>query len=176
MPVQVLWTKPEPSELTAYQRGYADLVPAGDLPLLLENSASKNSQLLSSLSPEKLKYRYAEGKWSIPQILVHVTDTERIFAYRILCIARGDKTPLPGYEQDDYAKTCNADQRDFKDIVEEFNHVRKATISLLKSLDPKQLSNTGIANTKEVSVRTLCYILAGHEIHHVNVMIEKYLK
>src|ERR1041384_1874877 len=116
------WTKPDPSSLTSYQRGYVDLVPGGDLIALLEKNGKATSRLAASLAPEKLKYRYAEGKWSIPQILVHVTDTERIFSYRILCIARGDKTPLPGFEQDDYAHSSGADERNFSDIIEEFSN------------------------------------------------------
>lgn len=174
--MKITWTKPKSAELTEYQRGYADLVPEGDLCSVLERNAQTTSQRMTSLSPEKLRYRYAEGKWSIPQILVHVIDTERIFAYRILRIARGDKTPLPGYEQDDYAQTCRADERNFRDIVDEFLSVRNATLSLLKSLNDQELSLTGNSNNKEVSVRTLCYMLAGHEIHHLNVINEKYLK
>lgn len=174
--MKTTWTKPDPSEMTSYQRSYADLVPEGDLLSVLEKNSKEVVQLLSPLSPEKLKYRYAEGKWSIPQLLVHVMDAERIFSYRILCIARGDKTPLPGFEEDDYARNSNADERAFSEVLEEYINVRKATISLLKSLNDSLLSNTGISNTKKVSVRTLCYILAGHEIHHVNVLKEKYLK
>lgn len=170
------WKKPDPAELTSYQRAYADLVPEGDLAIILEGNLKSSVQLLSSLSAEKLKYRYAEGKWSIPQILVHVIDTERIFSYRILCIARGDRTPLPGYEENDYAKASNADERAFKDILEEYVNVRKATLSLFNSLSTKMLSNRGISNNKETSVCTLCYMLAGHEIHHMNVIKEKYLK
>lgn len=174
--MNVNWTKPEPIELSSYQRVYADLVPVGDLPLLLENNGASTSKLITSLSSEKLKYRYAEGKWSIPQIVAHIIDTERIFTYRILCMARGDKTPLPGFEENDYAKESFADERNFSDIVEEYSHVRKATISLLKSLNAKQIFNTGIANNNPVSVRTMCYMIAGHEIHHLNVIKEKYLK
>lgn len=169
------WTKPDPSTLTVYQRGYAELVPQGDLPSVFENHAKNTVALLSSLPADKLKYRYAEGKWSIPQILLHITDTERIFSYRILCIARGDKTPLPGFEENDYARESRADERDMKDILEEFQNVRRSTVSLLKSLGDKQLSYTGISNGKEVSVRALCYMLAGHEMHHLKVIQEKYL-
>jgi hypothetical protein len=103
-------------------------------------------------------------------------DTERIFSYRILCIARGDKTPLPGYEENDYAQACNADERNFNDIIEEYINVRKSTLSLIKSLKADYLLNQGISNNTPVSVVTLCYILAGHEMHHVNVIKEKYLK
>jgi uncharacterized damage-inducible protein DinB len=170
------WTKPRSAELTAFQQNYVGLVPNGDLIHILDSNSKRVFQLLYSFTPDTLTYRYAEGKWSIPQIVVHMIDTERIFSYRILCIARGDKTPLPGYEENDYAKVCNADERDFNDIIEEYLNVRKSTLSLLKSLNEKSFLNKGIANNSTVSVLTLCYMLAGHEMHHVNLMKEKYLK
>jgi uncharacterized damage-inducible protein DinB len=170
------WTKPLPSDLNSYQKSYSDLVSEGDLPAILENNSLAAVKLFSALTPEKLKYRYAPGKWSIPQLLVHIIDTERIFSYRILCVARGDKTPLPGYEENDYAAACNADDREFKDIIEEYVNVRRSSVSLLKSLTNKMLDNRGISNNKDTSVRVLCYVLAGHEIHHLNVIKEKYLK
>lgn len=174
--MKINWTKPNPSTLTAYQKAYVDLVREGDLIHILDGNSKRVFQLLFSLTSDKLKYRYAEGKWSIPQILVHMIDTERIFSYRILCIARGDKTPLPGYEENDYAKACNADERNFNDILEEYIIVRKSTLSLLKSLNESYLLNQGITNNTPVSVLTLCYMLAGHEIHHVSVIKEKYIK
>lgn len=174
--MKINWTKPDSGDLSSYQRSYIDLVPEGELMRILENNASITAQLLSSLPPEKLKYRYAEGKWSIPQILVHMIDVERIFSYRILCIARGDKTPLPGFEENDYAKASNADERKFSDILEEYLNVRKATLCLLKSLDNSNLINKGIANNNPVSVLTICFMMAGHEMHHIHVIKEKYIK
>jgi len=174
--MKINWIKPNSAELTPYQRGYVDLVPEGDLTVILSDNAKSTFQLLSTLSIEKLKYRYAEGKWSIPQILVHMIDAERIFSYRILCIARGDKTPLPGFEENDYAKASNADERDFKDVLEEYLSVRKSTLSLLRSLNNNHVLNKGIANNNPVAAITVCYMLAGHEIHHIAVLKEKYLK
>ena len=107
------WIKPDPSKLTEYQRSYVNLVPDGELPNILDDLLKETIGLLAALPPDKLSYRYAPGKWSIPQILLHITDTERIFSYRILCIARGDKTPLPGFEENDYAAASKADERGF---------------------------------------------------------------
>jgi uncharacterized damage-inducible protein DinB len=169
------WIKPALADLAPYQRPYVELVPEGNLADILEGNAKSTGQLLASLSPEKLKFRYAEGKWSIPQMLMHIIDAERIFSYRILCIARGDKTPLPGFEENDYAKASNQDERNFKDILEEYQSMRKATICLFKSLNNEMLSRTGISNTKEVSVNALCYVVTGHEMHHLKVIKTKYL-
>jgi uncharacterized damage-inducible protein DinB len=168
------WTKPNAAELTAFQQNYVGLVPSGDLIYILDSNSKRVFQLLYSCTPDALTYRYAQGKWSIPQIVAHLIDTERIFSYRILCIARGDKTPLPGYQEKEYAKVCNAEERDFNDIIEEYLNVRKSTLSLLKSLNDKSFSNKGIANNSPISVLALCYMLAGHEMHHINVMQEKY--
>ena len=169
------WTKPDASSLSAYQRGYIDLVPAGDLTEILEKNLQNTLLLVSSLGSEKLRFRYAPGKWSIPQILVHMIDTERIFSYRVLRISRGDQTPLPGYEENDYAAASRADERDFKDILEEYSSVRKATLSLFKSLSAEDLLRKGTSNGKEISAGALCYMLAGHEIHHCKVIKDKYL-
>ena len=169
------WTKPDASSLSAYQRGYIDLVPSGDLTEILEKNLQNALSLVSSLGSEKLSFRYAPGKWSIPQILVHMIDTERIFSYRVLRISRGDQTPLPGYEENDYAAASRADERDFKDILEEYSSVRKATLSLFKSLSAEDLLRKGISNGKEISAGALCYMLTGHEIHHCKVIKDKYL-
>ena len=107
--------------------------------------------------------------------IVHISDSERIFAYRILCISRGDKTPLPGFEENDYANASNADKRNFTDILEEFQSVRHATVTLLKSFTNETLSNRGISNKTDISVHQLVYMLTGHEMHHQKVLKEKYL-
>src|SRR4051812_3948663 len=120
MNMKINWTKPDASDLNAYQKGYIDLAPEGDLIVTLSTGLERTIQLMEQLSPEKLKYRYAEGKWSIPEIMVHMIDAERIFSYRMLCIARGDKSSFPGYEQDDYVAASAADERNFKEIIEEY--------------------------------------------------------
>ena len=169
------WTKPTASELSAYQKKYIDLVPDGDLNLILENNFQSALKLVSDLSNEKLNFRYASGKWCIPEIMIHICDCERIFVYRILCIARGDKTPLPGFDENNYAKNSNASERNFTEILNEFRSVRNATLSLLKSLNEKNILNKGISNSTEISVQQIAYMLAGHELHHLNVIKQKYL-
>ena len=173
--MKTTWRKPDLAKLTEYQRSYVNLVPEGELPQILEKNMQETISMLSVLPQEKLSYRYAPGKWSIPQILLHITDTERIFSYRILCIARGDKTPLPGFEENDYAAASRADERSFSSVVQEFTAVRRATIELFKNLDAEMRQRTGISNGREISVLALCFMITGHGMHHLRVMREKYL-
>lgn len=173
---QVIWNKPPDEILTAYQKSYVDKVPAGNLPDILRLNGEKTLELLRNLTETERKYIYADGKWSIAQILVHIIDTERIFAYRALRIARGDKTPLPAFEENDYAKNSNANERDFEEILEEYDCVRKATVSLLKSFTNEMLQNIGVSSNMNVTVNAIIYMLAGHEIHHVKVLKERYLR
>jgi uncharacterized damage-inducible protein DinB len=128
-----------------------------------------------SLPEEKLTYRYAKNKWTIKEILVHIIDDERIYAYRALCFARNDKTELPGFEQDDYALFSNANERSIENILNEYEAVRNATITLFESFDEAALLRKGIANKNGATVRALGYHLAGHELHHINIIKEKYL-
>jgi uncharacterized damage-inducible protein DinB len=127
------------------------------------------------LPEEKLTYRYVEKKWTIKEILVHIMDDERIFAYRALRIARNDKTPLPGFEQEDYVPYSRANERSLASIFKEFKTIRNATLSLFRSLKKDDFLRTGIANNHPVSVRALAYHIAGHELHHINVIKERYL-
>jgi uncharacterized damage-inducible protein DinB len=127
------------------------------------------------LPAEKLTFRYAEGKWTIKEILVHLIDDERIYAYRALRFARQDQTELPGFEQDDYALHSGANERDIHDILKEFATVRAATISLFEGFDREALLRTGIADGKIMSVRAAAYHIAGHEMRHLNIIKERYL-
>jgi DinB family protein len=170
-----IWKKPNSSELTPYMKSYIELVPEGSLPEILEANLDNSLQFLKNITPDKLKSTYAIGKWTIPEIIVHIMDTERVFAYRLLRIARGDKTNLPGYEQDDYVKECYANERDFEEILQEYTNLRRSTISLLKGLSNKLLLRYGNANNMNVTVVQLAYMLTGHEIHHIKVIKEKYL-
>lgn len=170
------WEKPDPTILTSYQKSYVDQVPDGPLPTILEQNGRDTVAFLRSLPAEKIKYRYAPGKWSIAELVQHLTDCERIFAYRMLCIARGEQTPLPGFEENDYARESGADQRSFSDILDEFSTVRTATVSLLKSFSDTQLDRKGTSNGKPAFVRSLAFMVAGHELHHIKVIKERYLK
>jgi uncharacterized damage-inducible protein DinB len=168
--------KPLEGEYAPYAIMYIGLLPDDELVLkhLAENLKATEDFILS-LPEEKLAHRYAEGKWTIKEILVHIIDDERIYSYRALRFARNDKTELPGFEQDDYAAHSGANERDITDILKEFATVRHATISLFEGLEEKALTRAGIANGNVMSVRAAVYHLAGHEMHHVNIIRERYL-
>jgi uncharacterized damage-inducible protein DinB len=169
--------KPGKGEFPTYASMYIDLIPDDGLVLQhLEENLKIVKYLALSLSLEKLAYRYDKNKWTIPELLVHIIDDERIYAYRALRFARNDQTDLPGFEQDNYALYSNANNRNIGSILEEYETVRKATISLFKNLPDEALLRTGIANRNKVSVRALVYHIAGHELHHLKIIKEKYLK
>jgi uncharacterized damage-inducible protein DinB len=128
------------------------------------------------LPEEKLLFKYAEGKWTIKEVLVHIIDDERIYAYRALRFARNDKTELPGFEQDPYAYYSYANQRTAESIVEEYEAVRLSTIALFNNLSDDAIARSGVANKNEVTVRALGYHIAGHELHHLNIIKTRYLK
>lgn len=130
---------------------------------------------LNRLPKEKENYAYADGKWTIKELLQHIIDTERIFAYRALRIARKDKTPLPGFEQNDYVDNCNASYRDFSVMLEEFALVRRGTILLFKSFTDEMLLQQGEMSGNAVTVRALGYICSGHLKHHINIINERYI-
>lgn len=130
---------------------------------------------LGTIPNDKLLHRYAPYKWTIKEVLVHVIDTERIFAYRALRFARRDFTPLPGFDQDDYVLTSKANQHDFNDLISEFKDVRSASISLFKGFNDEDLMQKGMASNNPMSVRALGYILTGHQNHHQQIIIERYL-
>ena len=169
-------TRPAATECAPYYERYTALVPAGHNPLeLLRTQPQQLRQLLAGLTEEQGRFAYAPGKWTLKEMLVHVIDTERIFAYRALRIARGDQTPLPGFEQDDYVPASGANERSLPDILAEYAAVRAATRSLLQSFGPEHLSRAGTASGQPVSVRALSFILAGHEAHHLHILQERYL-
>ena len=130
---------------------------------------------MRSIPSEKGDYRYAPGKWSIKELLGHVIDGERIFAYRALRFGRNDQTALNGFEQDDYVAAGAFDKRELSDLIDEFEEVRRATIHLFRGFDETAWTRRGVASENEVSVRALAYIIAGHELHHMGVLRERYL-
>jgi len=176
MTKHLIISRPEPGEYPEDFKQYIGLVPGNDLLNYFDNQSFSVTSLASTLSEDQLLYRYAEGKWSIKDVFCHVIDCERIYDYRALCIARGDKTQLPGFEENDYAKTANADSRPISDIIAEYKAVRAASLELFKSFDETMLLRSGIANNSNRSVRAIGYSLAGHELHHLNVIKERYLK
>ena len=174
--------RPEKSEYPAYSQPYFDLIKTDSNILKeLHDSFFSLKQLVTPLSQEQLTFRYAEGKWNIKEILVHNIDDERIFTYRALCYARNDKTPLPGFEEKDYAQYSNATDRSLESIFEEYYNVRLSTIQLFQSLPEESLDRKGclIDSNGEIgnerTVRALIYHIAGHELHHIKIIKEKYL-
>jgi hypothetical protein len=168
--------KPQAGEYAPYASMYLDLVP--DDGLVLQH-LQKNLQALKTLilaqPEEKLISRCAEGEWTIKEILSHVTDTERIFCYRALHFARNDTIELPGFDQDLYVASSNANQRHIEDILEEFTAVRTATIALFNSFDPEVWLRGGRSSGNNLTVRAAVYQIAGHELHHVISIKENYL-
>ncbi|MCL5266664.1 MAG: DinB family protein [Bacteroidetes bacterium] len=169
--------KPIAGEFPPYDDMYITPLPNDGLLLkhLLENFESVRSLILS-LPTDKLLYRYAQGKWTIKEILVHIVDDERIYAYRALCIARNEKKELPGFEQDDYTKFSGANERDISNIFDEYEAVRNSTIAMLNGFPDDAFLRGGIANRNRFTVRALAYHIAGHEVHHMGVIREKYLR
>lgn len=166
--------RPEPGEYAPHYEQYVALVKGSDIVGLLEAQRLQMTQLFAGRSERDGNFRYAPDKWTVKEVLGHVTDTERILAYRALCIARGDRTALPGFEQDDYVRAAAFGERALADLSSEFSHVRSATVALFGSLSREAWTRRGIANKNEVSVRALAFIIAGHELHHRNILDERY--
>ena len=168
--------KPGPGEFEPDTIKYIGLLPDDGLVLKhLADNLEATRDFILSLPEEKLTFRYAEGKWTIKEILAHIIDDERIYAYRTLRFARNDKTELPGFEQDEYAAYSGANERDINDLLNEFATVRQATISLFESFDSQALLRSGMADGKIMSVRAAAYHIAGHEMSHLNIIRERYL-
>jgi len=168
--------KPNPGEYPPYARMYIDLLP--DDGRLLEHLAENlrtTTELIRSLSEGQLLHRYAPDKWTIKEVLLHVVDDERIYAYRALRFARGDQTELPGFEQDDYVPPSKADERTAESLLAELAAVRAATIELYRGLPEEALLRSGVANGNRATVRALGWHIAGHEMHHVRLLRERYL-
>ena len=166
--------RPQAGEYAPYYERYISLVQGDDILNTLDRQRREMMLLLSCRDEQDGNFRYAPEKWSAKEVLGHVCDTERIFAYRALRIARADATPMEGFEQDDYVRNGGFAERPIGDLVEEFIAVRRATISLLRNLDEAAWVRRGVANKNEVSVRALAYIIAGHELHHRRILEEKY--
>lgn len=168
--------KPQNGNYPTFYQRYLDKVPNdGNLVQHLQDIYAETAALLGGLSEEKLLYRYAEGKWSIKELLVHIIDAERIFAYRALRFARADKTNLPGFEEDDYVPESFANDRSIESILAEMSAVRAASISLIEGLDSSTLDRTGSANNVEISVAAVLNLMYGHHKHHMEVLKERYL-
>src|SRR5258708_2743263 len=166
--------RPGRGEDEACYEAYISKVNGSAIVGILEAQRLQMAQLFAARSERDGNFRYAPDKWTVKEVLGHVSDTERIFAYRALRIARGDQTPLSGFEQDDYVRGGNFAERTLANLAQEFGLVRAATIALFRSLQKDAWQRRGVANKNEVSVRALAFIVAGHELHHRLILEERY--
>lgn len=167
--------KPIETEYNPYFKKYIDLAKHDDLVNQFAESLNEFENFIKKIPVEKADYKYAENKWTIKQLLLHIADTERIYTYRALAFCRGEKQSLPGFDENEYAENCNFKNRTLQQIVEEFVAVRNSTIQLFKSFNEDDLKKSGIANGAEITVNAIGYILIGHQIHHLKIITEKYL-
>ncbi|WP_343330175.1 DinB family protein [Polaribacter staleyi] len=164
-------------EYAPYFSGYINLIDTEKKSIIESLKESQNifESVLSNLPKEKQNFAYAEGKWTIKELIQHIIDTERVFCYRALCFARNDKTALPGFDQDLFVNNDSANDRDYQDLLDEMAVLRKSTIQLYKSFSDEALLRIGVASENKMSVRALGYLFSGHQIHHLNVVKERYL-
>lgn len=168
-------TKPEASEYIPYFSRYIDLVRKEDIITVLSTQIDDSLAFLRQIPDAKGDFRYAANKWSIKEVLGHVIDTERVFAYRAMTFARNDRASLPGFEQDDWIRSASFDAEPFRELISEFECVRRANLYFFQHLDQNAWMRRGKANNGEISVRALAYVIAGHELHHRQQIKEKYL-
>jgi len=167
--------QPQSSEYPPYYQHYLDLVSNGDVIKTLKDQIMDIQAVISKIPEEKEGYAYAEGKWTIKEVIGHVIDTERILGYRVLRFARKDKTVLPGFDENAFVSNANFNKRTLYELAHEFAIVREANITLFKTFEKEHLIQKGNANGQEVSVRSVIYMIAGHASHHMNVIKTKYL-
>ncbi len=167
--------RPDLKNVPNWYHRYINAVKENELSEALKNQTSAFNSFIHTIPEEKREYKYAEGKWTIKEILQHIIDTERVFGYRALRFARKDQTPLPGFEENDYAKNANVENRKWEDLIEEFRAVRKSTEYLFNSFNDEQLKEIGIASGNPVSVLGIGFMIPGHTIHHIAIIKERYL-
>jgi hypothetical protein len=167
--------RPTPTEYAPYYEGYISQVSESDIMPVLRSQMDELDVLLGRVEPAQETYRYAEGKWSIREIVGHLIDGERVFGYRVFCIARGEQQNLPGFDQNDYMLTAPYDRIELEDLLSELRLIRLGNIAMLRTLDEEAWSRAGNANGNQVTVRALVFIMAGHVRHHMNVLRERYL-
>ena len=163
------------NEFDPYYNTYVSLVDGDNVMEMLEAQPAELISVFGGMPDEKGSFTYAEGKWTVKELLSHLIDGERIFAYRILRISRGDVTPIEGFEQEGYIENSNANNRSFADLLEEFKFQRRSNMNMLRNLSDETARRIGTASDKKISVRALVYIMAGHIQHHINILRDRYL-
>ncbi len=164
------------SRVPEYYHKYINLAIDDDLKTALERHQTELVSFLKNIPKKRWDYRYADGKWSIKEVVQHIIDAERVFAYRALRFARKDQTPLPGFDENLFAGYSNADKRKKKELIEELKTVQKSSAQMLSSFDEEQLEQPGVASNQPTFVKGIAYILIGHALHHKNILEERYLK
>lgn len=167
--------RPEPDEFNSYYQRYIDRVPDGDIVRTLDEQIIETLGLLSAIPEERGGFRYAARKWSIRELVGHVCDVERIFVYRALRFARGDRTELSGFDENAYVANARLDDRTLASLADELEAVRWATVAFFDALNDEEFMRRGVANLAPVSVRALAWIVAGHERHHAEILRTRYL-
>jgi len=167
--------KPDKNEYAEFYKGYVEKVPAGEFLENLMSIHQETEKFIRQIS-DKWDYRYAPSKWTIKQLVQHMCDAERVFAYRALRFARRDTTELPGFDENSFADHADVDSRKMDDLLQEWHALRESSIAMFRSFDQETLLQTGIASKNKVSVRALAYCILGHELHHVHIIKERYLK
>ena len=170
-----LRARPHSSEYAPFYHGYISGVPEGDVIAILRDGGRELHDALAAIPEQRGGFRYAEGKWTVRQVIGHLIDAERIMCYRALRIARGDATPLAGFEEDDYVRTAGSDERTLASLLRELSVLRESSVQLFESFPSDAWVRRGTANGKEISVRALAYIVAGHAKHHLAILHERYL-
>ena len=168
--------RPKETEYASYYKKYVDTVEGDDIIWVLETQINEFHDFINSIPEEKKTHSYAEGKWTIAEVLGHMIDTERIMAFRAFWFARNEPGPLPGFEQDNFIKYSNFNRRSLRSLADEWTHLRKSNNILFGSFGEEALHRQGISNNKQVSVLALLYIIAGHLNHHRAILQERYLK
>ncbi len=167
--------RPAPSDYPVFYETYINLVSEEDLSQVMRSSLEEMVDFLDGIPADKAEYRYAEGKWSVKELLQHIIDTERIFSYRGLCIARGEQQSLPGFDEKAYARNADVSGKGLKDLKEELLTLRESVFMMYRGFSPAVLQQVGTSNNKQVTVNAIGYMIIGHVRHHFNVLKERYL-
>lgn len=168
-------SRPNVNDYPEYFGNYINQVPESDIKEAYSNQTPLIKEFFGSISEEKSKFAYASGKWTIKEVVQHLIDGERIFAYRALCIARGEQTSLPSFDENAYAACTNANERSWGDLISELQNVRASSIDLFNSFNEKMWNTQGLANNKSISVLSIAFVMVGHIYHHIKVIKERYL-
>jgi uncharacterized damage-inducible protein DinB len=167
--------RPSEGDFAPFYANYIKNVP-DDALKAFESQLNTTNTFFKSIPQGKIDYRYAEGKWSIKEIIGHLIDNERVMSYRALAISRNEKQSLPGFDENDYIRESNYSKRNYPDLVEELKKIRESNILMFKNFSEEILNRRGVANNSEVTVRAILFIITGHELHHINIIKERYLK